>query len=249
MCEAHLGKTIDIHGGGHDLIFPHHENERAQSVCAHGGSNFVNYWLHNGFVNADKQKMSKSIGNVWLLKDLLAIAPGEALRYVLLAAHYRAPVDWNEDALTQARNSLDRLYGALRNLADVQVPDDVEEQIPPLFLQALEDDLNTPKALAELFALSKRANTAVELDDKINIKAAMQQCGWLLGLLQQDPEIWLAGDQTDVDADQIDQLIAERLAARANKDWARADEIRDILSAMHVVLEDGADGTRWRIEA
>lgn len=248
MSAAHFGVTLDIHGGGHDLIFPHHENERAQSVCAHGGETFVNYWMHNGFVNVDQEKMSKSIGNVLLIRDLLAQAPGEAIRYVLLSAHYRAPLDWNDDVLQQAKNSLDRLYGALRQLSDVRVPDDIGDQVPPNFLRALSDDLNTPQALAELFALAKRANTNENDDAKAQIKAALLQGGELLGLLQQDPEIWFAGDTSAVDADEIDQLIAERLAARNSKDWARADEIRDILADKNVVLEDGADGTRWRVE-
>jgi len=248
MAEKHLGETIDIHGGGHDLIFPHHENERAQSVCAHGGTRFVNLWMHNGFVNVDKEKMSKSIGNVWLIKDLIDKAPGEAIRYVLLSAHYRAPLDWNEAVLAQAKSSLDRLYGALRSLLDVSVPDSIGDQVPEKFLAALHDDLNTPKALAELFALSKRANSTDNNEEKVHIKAALIQAGDLLGLLQQDPEVWFAGNPGDVDAAEVDKLILERRAARENKDWARADEIRLLLEGMKVVVEDGAAGTRWRVE-
>ncbi|NND00876.1 MAG: cysteine--tRNA ligase [Gammaproteobacteria bacterium] len=248
MCETHLGECIDIHGGGIDLVFPHHENERAQSVCANHGNQFVNYWLHNGFVNVDKEKMSKSLGNVWLVKDLLEKAPGEAIRYVLLSAHYRAPLDWNDEVLAQANSSLDRLYGALRALADVELSEQIGDQIPTAFLQALEDDLNTPKALAELFALSRRANTATDENEKTHIKAALVQSGLLLGLLQQNPETWFGGDQSDVDTAEIDRLIAERISARENHDWQKADEIRDILTGLKVVLEDGADGTRWRID-
>ena len=248
MSAAHLGRTIDIHGGGHDLIFPHHENERAQSSCAHDGAQYVNYWMHNGFVNVDKEKMSKSIGNVLLVRDLLKQAPGEAIRYVLLAAHYRAPLDWNDDVLIQAINSLDRLYGALRSLENVIMPDTLPLQIPAAFTEALHDDLNTPKALAELFALAKRANTVQDEDDKVSIKAALLQSGELLGLLQQSPESWFEGEKSKVDANEIDQLIEERITARANKDWQRADEIRAILTAKNVVLEDGVNGTRWRIE-
>jgi cysteinyl-tRNA synthetase len=188
MSETHLGKTIDIHGGGHDLIFPHHENERAQSVCAHGGEQYVRFWMHNGFVNVDKEKMSKSLGNVWLVKDLLDKAPGEAIRYVLMSAHYRAPLDWNDEVLAQAKSSLDRLYGALRSLSDVELAENAGNQVPSAFMQALLDDLNTPKALSELFALSKRANTATDLEEKKQLKAALIQSGELLGLLQQDPE-------------------------------------------------------------
>ena len=246
MCAAHLGESIDIHGGGHDLIFTHKENERAQSACAHGKP-FVNYWLHNGFVNIDKEKMSKSIGNVLLVKDLLATAPGEAIRYVLLSAHYRAPLDWSDAGLQQARSNLDRLYGALRKLAHVEVPS-TGDYVPDSFKQALLDDLNTPRALAELFALSKQANTSSDPQQQCELKAALLQSGEWLGLLDQDPEAWFAGDSSSADAEEIDALIAERLQARADKDWARADEIRDELTKRNVVLEDGANATIWRIE-
>lgn len=247
MAAAHLGETIDIHGGGNDLVFPHHENERAQSTCAHGAK-FVNYWLHNGFVNINREKMSKSIGNVLLLRDLAKQYPGEAIRYFLLSAHYRAPLDWSDDVIEQAQSSLDRLYGALRNLAEFDVSNVSESVIPDEFLEALNDDLNTPKALAELFSLAKQANTAISGDEKTQIKAAMLQAGALLGLLQQDPQAWFAGNTSTHDAAHIDKLIAERLQARADKNWARADEIRDLLTEMNVVLEDGASGTSWRIE-
>lgn len=248
MAAAHLGETIDIHGGGHDLIFPHHENERAQSTCAHGGTKFVNYWLHNGFVNVDKEKMSKSIGNVLLVKDLVKETPGEAIRYVLISGHYRAPLDWNDHILLQAKNSLDRLYGTLRDMKDLTVPDGVGNQIPDDFMQALLDDLNTPKALAELFSLSKQANTSHDPESRVKLKAALLQSGALLGILQQDPDVWFSGGSSSAETDEIDALIEERIRARENKDWARADEIRDILTAKKVVLEDGSDGTRWRIE-
>jgi len=204
--------------------------------------------MHNGFVNMDKEKMSKSLGNVLLIKDILKNAPGEAIRYVLLSAHYRAPLDWNDDVLTQAKNSLDRLYGALRKLSDVDLPNDVKMPVPDAFLDALNDDLNTPKALAELFALAKRANLAESEAEKAQLKAALLHSGELLGLLQQDPQMWFSGDTSSVDAAEINQLIADRGAAKAEKNWARADEIRDILTAKGVVLEDGADGTSWRVE-
>lgn len=243
MCSAHLGDTIDIHGGGIDLVFPHHENERAQSVCSHG-TKFVNYWMHNGFVNVNHEKMSKSVGNVLLVKDLLAQAPGEAIRYALLAAHYRAPLDWTDETLVQAKAALDRLYGALRKLSAVTVPEG--DFVNPGVESALEDDLNTPKALSELFALAKQANTTDDPEQRRQIKANLLHSGELLGLLQQDPEQWFAGDVDN--ADEIEQLIIERAQAKANKDWQRADEIRDLLAAKHVVLEDGANGTSWRIE-
>ena len=247
MSAAHLGQTIDIHGGGHDLVFPHHENERAQSTCAHDVP-YVKYWMHNGFVNVDKEKMSKSIGNVLLVSDLLKQAPGEAIRYVLLSAHYRAPLDWSDQIVNQALNSLNRLYGALRDMADVVVPDDIGNQIPNAFMDALLDDLNTSVALAELFALSKRANSSESVAERTQIKAAMLQAGSLLGLLQDDPEQWFLSAVDTQQANEIDQLIAERKQARMDKNWARADEIRDILTDKNVLLEDGEHGTRWRIQ-
>ena len=248
MAATHLGNTVDIHGGGHDLVFPHHENERAQSTCAHGGAQFVKYWMHNGFVNVDSEKMSKSIGNVLLVRDLLEQAPGEAIRYVLMAAHYRAPLDWNDEVLQQAKSSLDRLYGTLRDLEALEIPEDVGDQVPVAFKEALYDDLNTSKALAELFSLSKQANSSDDESERVKLKAALLQSGEWLGLLQQDPQVWFKGSSSDVDAAEIDQLIAERIAAREQKNWDRADEIRDILTEKKVLVEDGANGTRWRIE-
>ena len=247
MSEAHLGATMDIHGGGHDLVFPHHENERAQSCCANG-ADYVRYWMHNGFINIDKEKMSKSIGNVLLVRDLLEQAPGEAIRYVLLSAHYRAPLDWSDDILIQAKSSLDRLYGALRKLNDVIVPEDIGDQMPDAFRQAMLDDFNTPRALAELFALSKQANVAESLEERTKLKAALIQSGEWLGLLQGDAESWFSGEVNDDDSAEIDQLIVERNQAKADKNWARADEIRDILAGKKIVLEDGASGTTWRID-
>jgi cysteinyl-tRNA synthetase len=248
MVGAHLGESIDIHGGGTDLVFPHHENERAQSVCAHHGKKYVGYWLHNGFLSFDSEKMSKSLGNVVLVKDLLEEVPGEAIRYVLLSAHYRAPLDWNDDVLEQAKSSLDRLYGTLRSLNDVEISEGDQEAVAEGVLEALRDDLNTPKALAELFAIARQANSSQDPIEQKRLKAMLLNSGALLGLLSQPPEQWFAAGTSEVDAAEIDALIAERLVARENKDWTRADEIRDILTAKKVVLEDGANGTRWRIE-
>ena len=247
MSAAHLGEAMDIHGGGHDLVFPHHENERAQSCCANG-TDYVRYWMHNGFINIDKEKMSKSIGNVLLVRELLEQAPGEAIRYVLLSAHYRAPLDWNDEILQQAKSSLDRLYGALRKLNDVVVPESVGDQIPSAFREAMLDDFNTPKALSELFALSKQANVASTVEEKTKLKAALIQSGEWLGLLQGDPEQWFSGDVGGDEAAEIDQLIAERQQAKVDKNWARADEIRGILADKKVILEDGENGTTWRFE-
>ena len=246
MIEKHLGRTIDIHGGGVDLVFPHHENEIAQSTCAHGGETFVRYWLHNGFVNVDHEKMSKSIGNVLLVHDLLDSAPGEAIRLALLNAHYRQPLDWTDDGLAQARNMLDRLYGALRSLADVEAEPDAAPNAE--FLAALEDDLNTPKALAALFDLARRANTSADDAERRRLKGALLASGALMGLLQQEAEDWFtaAGADDGPDADEIERLIQARADARGAKDFAEADRIRDELAAQGVLLEDGAGGTKWR---
>ena len=247
MVEKHLGETIDIHGGGIDLQFPHHENEVAQSQCAHGGKLFARFWLHNGFVNMNSEKMSKSLGNVLLVHDLIDQAPGEAIRLALLNGHYRQPLDWNDDVLPQARAMLDRLYGALRHLEDV-VPANGDE-VPAAFLAALLDDLNTPKALSELFALAKQANVAVDPLEKAKIKAGLIQAGFLLGLLQQDADAWFegAGASGGVDADAIEAQIEARNAARAAKDFAEADRIRDALAADGIIIEDGPDGTKWKL--
>lgn len=247
MAATHLGDTIDIHGGGHDLVFPHHENERAQSTCAHGAK-FVNYWMHNGFVNVNKEKMSKSIGNVLLVRDLLEQASGEAIRYVLLSAHYRAPLDWTDDALQQANNSLDRFYGTLRKMSHIDVPADIGDQKPKAFVDAMLDDLNVPKAMAELFALAKEANRCDSDQRLIQIKAAILQCGEWLGLFQQDPEAWFSSGGDGIDSEEIDALIIERQQAKAKKNWSRADEIRTILADKKIVVEDGASGTTWRME-
>ena len=247
MIERNFGMgPIDIHGGGHDLIFPHHENEIAQSTCAHNGTPFCNTWMHNGFVNINDEKMSKSLGNVTLVNDLLKLAPGEALRLVLLSAHYRQPLDWTENAVKDARAQLDRLYRALDSLKDVQA---AETAAPAAFMAALADDLNTPKALAELHQIANTANKATDPAERARLKGELVAAGWLIGLLQQDPATWLKGGAAaaDVDAAAIEALIADRKAARARKDWAESDRIRDELAARGIVLEDKAGETTWRV--
>jgi cysteinyl-tRNA synthetase len=246
MSEFHLGETIDIHGGGQDLVFPHHENEIAQSVCAHGGKMFARYWMHNGFVTVKKSKMSKSLGNTLVIHELLENTRGEVLRYLLLSAHYRQPLDWSEEALARAQRTLDRIYGVLRDAQDRFGPLEAAENPSEKFMSALLDDINTPEALAELNNEARRlANAEDEKSARLaagNFLAASA----LIGLFQQDPANWLAGDTEGLDDALIDQLIEERNNARKQKDFARADQIRDQLQGMGISLEDVADGTRWR---
>ena len=246
MSEAVLGETIDIHGGGHDLIFPHHENEIAQSTCAHGGAVYARFWLHNGFVNVNHEKMSKSLGNVLLVRQLLETLPGEVIRLVLLTGHYRQPLDWTDDVAADARKKLDRVYGALRDLGDVEPAAGVTA--PQGFVDALEDDLNTPMALAEMFELVRAANKAESAEDKARLKAQLLDAGSLLGLLQQSPQDWFSAATSDseLSAERIEQLIADRAAARKAKNFSESDRIRNELAEQGVLIEDGAQGTRWR---
>jgi len=253
MIEQTLGLPIDIHGGGIDLVFPHHENERAQGLCAdpdhdhdHGqGGGYSNYWMHNGFLTFGDEKMSKSLGNVVLAHDLVAQIPGEAVRWALLSGHYRQPLEWTGDLLEQARKSLDRLYGALRRAADLEVsPVDP----PAAFLEALADDLNSPRAFAELFALAKTLETATDADERAKAKAELLAAGAVIGFLQADPESWFQGGADDALKDKVEALLAERIDARAAKDWPTADRIRGELDALNVVVMDNADGATWRMK-
>ncbi|MBK8068509.1 MAG: cysteine--tRNA ligase [Rhodanobacteraceae bacterium] len=245
MAEEHLGDTIDIHAGGADLKFPHHENEIAQSVCAHGGAEFARTWMHNGFVTIEGRKMSKSLGNVLLIKNLRELAPPEALRWLLLGAHYRQPLDWSEAALKQAKTTLDRLYGALRDLADVSI---AGVAAPADSVQAaLADDLGTPQALAVLSELARDAQKAEGPQAKALAKARLLDAGGWLGLLQQDPQAWFQGGSASVDVARIEALMAERAEVRKAKNFARSDEIRNELTAMGVVIEDTPQGARWKL--
>jgi cysteinyl-tRNA synthetase len=246
MAKKHLGITIDIHAGGRDLIFPHHENELAQSRCAHDGADFARYWLHNGFLSMDSEKMSKSLGNVLLVHDMLRTIPGEVIRLALLSAHYKQPLDWTDETIHAARRMLERLYGAVRGI-EVGPALRKSAQPPAELLAALEDDLNSPKALAEFFALAKQLNKAVDAGERQQLAAAMYASGDLLGLLQSDPEDWFAGEvEGELSAADIEALIAKRNAARAAKDFAAADGFRDQLSSAGIKIEDGADGTTWK---
>jgi len=246
MAEALLGDTIDIHGGGHDLVFPHHENERAQSVCAHGGKPFARYWLHNGFLTMDSQKMSKSIGNVLLVKEIRKHAPGEAIRLALLTGHYRQPLDWNDEALADARKKLDRLYGALREAGTV-APSDAKA--PDSFVAALEDDLNTPAALAELFELARALNKSEDATEKSRLVAQLLDAGTLMGLLTQSPEAWFSTSTSDsaIDTAAIDAQLEARIAAKKARNFAEADRIRDALKSQGILIEDSPQGSRWRV--
>jgi cysteinyl-tRNA synthetase len=246
MSKEYLGVTFDIHGGGQDLVFPHHENEIAQSVCAHGQP-FARYWLHNGYLMVEGEKMAKSLGNFITVHDLLDRAPGEAIRLAMLSTHYHQPIDWTAEGLKQARAALDRLYLALRGAA--QVPAERRDEVPAEVQAALEDDLNTPLAVAHLHELATALNKAATPGEKARWKGALLASGDSLGLLQQDVEEWFrwapAGDAGLTD-DQIDGLVAQRVAARKARNFTEADRIRQDLAAHGVVLEDGPAGTTWR---
>jgi cysteinyl-tRNA synthetase len=244
MSKATLGITFDIHGGGRDLIFPHHENEVAQSCCAHDGAEFARYWVHNGFLTVEGDKMSKSLGNFRTVRDVLSEAPGEALRLNMLSAHYRQPLDWNSEGVKRSKTNLDRLYTALKNLENVTAVD----QIPaPDVISALNDDLNTPLALSALYSLAGAANKATDDAEKARIKGQLLASGKLLGLLEQSPEEWFkSAGEGDISEQEIEDLIEKRIEAKSNKDFTTADAVRAELADKGVILEDGPEGTSWK---
>ncbi|HEY8519737.1 MAG TPA: cysteine--tRNA ligase [Gammaproteobacteria bacterium] len=247
MAEAHLGETIDIHGGGLDLVFPHHENEIAQSTCAHGGKPYARYWVHNGLLTVNGEKMAKSLGNVLLVRDLLAEHPPEAVRLALLTAHYRQPLDWTAQLLAESRQKLDRMYGALRDAGVRSAAADAPAAEPPEgVVAALEDDLNLPKAIAELFECVREVNREERADRKRSLAERLRAGAWLLGLLGQDPAQWFAGTTDAGDEAEIEALVRERETHRRARRFAEADRIRDELARRGIVLEDVPGGTRWR---
>lgn len=246
MNSSILGNHFDIHGGGSDLQFPHHENEIAQSCCAHG-TQYVNTWMHSGMVMVDKEKMSKSLGNFFTIRDVLGHYDAETVRYFLMSGHYRSQLNYSEENLNQARASLERLYNALRGL-DRSVPAGGGEEYLSRFTAAMNDDFNTPEAYSVLFDMAREINR-LKSEDLTNASALgslMRELADVIGILHQEPESFFQGSAEDEDAEQIEALIKLRNDSRAAKDWANADMARDKLNEMGIVLEDGPNGTTWR---
>ena len=245
MIKKYLGETIDIHAGGQDLVFPHHENEIAQSTCVHDGREFSRYWLHNGFLSIENKKMSKSLGNFSLVRDLLEHAPGEAIRLALLSAHYRQPLEWSTETIASAKQMLDRMYGALR---EISITKNMIENtdVPSSVLEALCDDLNTPKAIAEIFKLVKKLNKAKHHNDKELLAAAIYVSGNIMGLLGSSTDQWFSKNTDNrISEEEIEELIAQREKARAEEDFDQADSLRKQIEKKGITLEDTSSGVRW----
>jgi cysteinyl-tRNA synthetase len=242
MIESRLGLPVDIHGGGHDLIFPHHENENAQGRCATGGGPYARYWMHNGFLDMAGEKMSKSLGNVRLVRELLERHPGEVLRWALLKGHYRSPLDFTDSLLEQSAKELDYLYGVLRRLPRLGAPPvgGAASGLEPLL-----DDLNTPAAMGRLHALAHALETGAPDQDRH--RAELEALAEILGVLQQDPDAWFERGAGDLRG-RIESLVRTRDEARRAKDWPAADRLREALDALNVVVMDGPDGAVWRIK-
>ncbi|MDP2380374.1 MAG: class I tRNA ligase family protein, partial [Pseudohongiella sp.] len=243
------GDSFDIHGGGSDLMFPHHENEIAQSEAA-TGKTFARYWMHNGPVRVDNEKMSKSLGNFFTVREVLAKYPAEVVRYLLVASHYRSPINYSDQGLEQAASALERLYLAVRGTSASTAKDLTNSRYERAFMLAMDDDFNSAEAIGVLFELARDLNKAKEQDSELagQLARLLLKLAGVLGILQGDVEAFLQRGALAIDAALIDSLIAQRKQARADKDWALADKIRDQLNAMRVVIEDGAEGSRWRVE-
>ncbi|MDX1489793.1 MAG: cysteine--tRNA ligase [Pseudohongiellaceae bacterium] len=248
MSTCCLGESFDIHGGGSDLMFPHHENEIAQSEAV-SGKPLANLWMHNGAVRVDNEKMSKSLGNFFTVREVLEQYRPEVVRYLLISSQYRSPINYSEQSLKQAEASLERFYTALRGLAIDEARDLANSQFEKSFCAAMDDDFNTPVALSAMFDLAREINKQKELEPNkaATLGIVLKRLGKVLGILQANPDefLQLAGD---VDPQEVDALIAQRKQARADKNWALADEIRDKLNDMNIVVEDGAQGSSWRVE-
>jgi len=248
MSTSLLGGTFDIHGGGQDLIFPHHENEIAQSQAALDEP-FARYWMHVGFVRVNQEKMSKSLGNVFLIRELLKRYPGEAIRFFILSSHYRRPLEYTEESVAQAKRGLERLYLALRRLPKTE-EEGVDERAKPYeraFHEAMADDFNTPEAIATLFELAREINRLKRenLEEAARLGRTLKALGEPLGILQRDPEQFLRGE-APLSEEEISRLIQERAEARKRRDFATADRIRDQLKEKGILLEDTPEGTVWR---
>ena len=243
MAKSYLGETIDIHGGGSDLIFPHHENELAQSVCSHSGKNFCNYWIHHGLVDFKKTKMSKTEGNILLVRDLLSNSSGEIIRLALLSTQYRQLINWSESLLLESKKKLNRLYRALESCPN----DGLEGQPSEKVLRALCDDLNTPMALAELFKIAREINSTKDKGKLVVLASKLKASSNLLGLLQSTPDQWFkSGNNDSLSAKDIEAMIKQRELARSAKNFSEADKIRNKLLRSGVIIEDGPDGTQWK---
>lgn len=240
MAKKYLGETFDIHGGGIDLVFPHHENEIAQSSCCHQQP-LANYWMHNGHLGINGQKMSKSLGNFFTVRQKLADIPGEVIRLVLLSTHYRQPLDWTDTAVTQAKNILDRFYTALKDFDDP-----IESRPSEILLEALKDDLNTPLAFSYLHELANAINKATTLDEKRKYQRQLIENALFLGFLNQSSKDWFQTGREGITPDAIESLLQERQVARQTKDFKKADEIRQTLENQGILIDDTPQGSTWR---
>ncbi len=247
MSSKYLGNSFDIHGGGSDLIFPHHENECAQSLCAHPNDTFANYWVHAGMLMVDGVKMSKSLGNFYTVNELIAKYPAEALRLLFISTHYHQPFNFTFDGLKQAKQILDKFYNALLRVKDIKI---VKIAPDERVVEALSDDINTPLAISYLHDIANNLNKAESLEEQQKYKSLLLSSADVIGLLYQDPETWFKGDaaSSGISEEEIERMIAERTAAKKSKDWGRADAIRNTLKEQGIILEDTPQGTTWKRE-